>query len=356
MRHTVIGLFNTYTQADGARNMLVQTGFASSDIVLQANPETPAEAAAVESPGVIANIERFLSSLFATSGPTAPEAERYTEAVRRGAVLVCVNATSEAHAELARNSLTKLGAIEVSERSPEWDTRIDEPQARREQSIVDELGIDTPAAMPTAAQAPLDPLRADEVERQRARMDALHGVPPVDEPSPSSDAIAAASVPGAGAVLRPAVDAQRAPLSGEYRDYAPPTSAKSVPLPPDSPSTAALASGAVAGSGAVLRPDMQEPAYTAQPIPDEFLEYEEDFRTHYDEEYAHEGLRYDEYVPAYHYGATMAREIRYQDRPWEEVEDEARTDWERGKPVDSWERFKAAVRHGWDRVTGHHHI
>jgi glucan biosynthesis protein len=90
-------------------------------------------------------------------------------------------------------------------------------------------------------------------------------------------------------------------------------------------------------------------------VPDEFLEYEEDFRTHYDEEYAHEGLRYDEYVPAYHYGATMAREIRYQDKSWDEVEPEVRDDWEREKAVGSWERFKSAVQHGWDRVTGHPH-
>jgi hypothetical protein len=103
MRHTVIGLFDTYAQAESARNILVQTGFASSDIELQANPETPADATLAESPGVIANIERFLSSLFTTSGTTAPDAERYTQAVRRGAVVVAVSVESEPHADLARN-------------------------------------------------------------------------------------------------------------------------------------------------------------------------------------------------------------------------------------------------------------
>src|SRR5690349_6548582 len=153
MRHTVIGLFATYAQAESARNMLVQTGFASTDIDLQANPETPADAAAEESPGVIANIERFLSSLFSTSGPTAPEAERYTDAVRRGAVLVAVNAASESHAELARNSLSKLGAMEVSERAPDAGmpaagmhaagtpaAGTPATEVRREHSVLDELG------------------------------------------------------------------------------------------------------------------------------------------------------------------------------------------------------------------------
>jgi len=349
MRHTVIGLFANYAQAESARNMLVQTGFASTDIELQANPETPADAAAAQSPGVIANIERFLSSLFATSGPTAPEAERYTDAVRRGAVLVAVNAASESHAELARNSLSKLGAIEVSERAPDADPLA--PDAGREHSVFDELGIGTRGARPSS-----DAQLAEEEARTRARMDALHGVPPVD--ALSAEALAAASAPGAGAVMRPDIPpTQPEPPAAQHPDYGVPTGAnRSAPREDDSPSAAAIASAGIAGSGAVMTPDTAAPARAMpQQVPDEFLEYEEDFREHYDAEYAHEGLRYDEYVPAYHYGATMAREIRYQDKSWDEVEPEVREDWERDKTVGSWERFKSAVQHGWDRVTGHPH-
>jgi hypothetical protein len=393
MRHTVIGLFDTYAQAENARNTLVQTGFASTDIELQANPETPADAAVADSPGIIANIERFLSSLFTTSGTTAPDAERYTQAVRRGAVVVAVSVASEAHADLARNSLTKLGAIEVSERTAEPDARVDplpadswiDPvppdvaspelatpgapgaaQQRREHSPLDELGLGTTAARPSG-----DAMLAEDEARKRAKMDALHGVPPVDQPSPDADAIYAASAPGAGAVMRPDVVPEPPPppiaepaagtrasfqqqsQSSSSPNYAPATA----PRPSgDAPASAAIASAGIAGSGAVMTPDTADPARVMpQQVPDEFLEYEEDFRTHYDAEYASEGVRYDEYVPAYHYGAAMAREIRYQDRPWEEVEPEVREDWERGQPVGSWERFKSAVRHGWDRVTGHHH-
>ncbi|MEM5368654.1 hypothetical protein V4C53_21820 [Paraburkholderia azotifigens] len=360
MRHTVIGLFDTYAQAESARNLLVQTGFASSDIELQANPETPADAAAAHSPGVIANIERFLSSLFTTSGPTAPEAERYTEAVRRGAVLVAVNAASESHAELARNSLTRLGALEVSERAPDVETR--SAEERREHSVLDELGFGAPATTPMATQPSSDALLAEEEARKRARMDTLHGVPPVDETS--AEALAAASAPGAGAVMRPDVPPASTPRADDLNrpasaspDYGVPTGTnRPAAAQADTPASAAIASAGIAGSGAVMTPDTAAPGQAMpQQVPDEFLEYEEDFRGHYDSEYAHEGLRYDEYVPAYHYGATMAREIRYQDRSWDEVEPEVRLDWERDRAagVGSWERFKAAVRHGWDRVTGH---
>lgn len=354
MRHTVIGLFATYAQAESARNMLVQTGFASTDIELQANPETPADAAAAQSPGVIANIERFLSSLFATSGPTAPEAERYTDAVRRGAVLVAVNAASESHAELARNSLSKLGAIEVSERAADAEPLT--PEARREHSVFDELGIGARGVTSAAARPSSDARLAEEEAHTRARMDALHGVPPVNDPS--AEALAAASAPGAGAVMRPDMPpTQPQPPATQYPDYGVPTGAnRPAARQGDSPSAAAIASAGIAGSGAVMTPDTAAPVRAMpQQVPDEFLEYEEDFREHYDAEYAHEGLRYDEYVPAYHYGATMAREIRYQDKSWDEVEPNVRKDWERDEAVGSWERFKSAVRHGWDRVTGHAH-
>jgi hypothetical protein len=92
------------------------------------------------------------------------------------------------------------------------------------------------------------------------------------------------------------------------------------------------------------------------PIPDEFLEYEEDFRGHYDEQYAKEGAHYEDYSGAYLYGAKMGQDVRYRDRPWDDVEPEARRDWEATPQGDTWERFKAAIRHGWDRVTGHHHV
>jgi hypothetical protein len=110
-------------------------------------------------------------------------------------------------------------------------------------------------------------------------------------------------------------------------------------------------------SAAAPRADDGASAGLGQPIPDEFLEYEEDFHAHYDEQFGtRAGARYDEYVPAYRYGATMGRDMRYQDRPWDDdVELEARHDWERTAPEGSWDRLKTAVRHGWERVTGHHH-
>ena len=313
MRHTVIGLFDTYSQAESARDTLVQTGFAFDTIELQANPMPSATAAsdAVAGASVLANIERFIASLFAKE-PRAPQAQRYTDAVRRGAILVCVNAASESHAELASNTLTRLGATDVGERLPGWDADLQDPDIGREHSILDELGIGAAAPRVDTIPPVADPLRTPPVEpRAEDRTEDPLRSQPLSEAA-TLNTIAAGSAPGFGAVFMPV-------------DVAP----------------------------AARRPD----ATVGETIPDEFLEYEEDFRNHYDELYASGDERYEDYVPAYRYGATIGRDVRYRDRPWDDVEPEARRHWETTSPgsTDTWERFKAAVRHGWDRVTGHHH-
>ncbi|GAB2896368.1 hypothetical protein GCM10027093_35060 [Paraburkholderia jirisanensis] len=641
MRHTVIGLFNTYAEADGARRTLVEAGFAYNDVELRANPETASDAAADESPGVLANIERFFSSLFASSGPSETDAAHYSDAIRSGAVLLSVDVANPTRAEIAHNTLTQLGALDVSERTR--DDRLvagADTQARREHSMLDELGIGGAAAVPTAAQPLREPLRAAEDERRWERVDAPPHDTPIDD-DPARTAIAAGSAPGSGAVLRPdladqaqdsgreygaagvgqhershntpadelarrqamaqsdaeVADGGAAPITGGTDDYLraardasaasaalardnmdtahgyqqpapairpdesmefpsttvrgaaqyqsdPPDIGRAAdssafsqeqrgqwpgqsqgqgqwpgqsqrqsmsrpgstgayaaredePYPPVAPSTSRRVPAAdadrdtestssFAAERAAHMPDEHQPPQTfapdgddtrqsaktpggnayasddagrksqqspsyapnvgatassespvgagmmneldarramgaqadppadtgslettrgnlsaaastapaardnearvlrdapllddtvpsatsranenptsatrAQQIPDEFLEYEEDFHTHYDAQFGRAAdARYDEYVPAYRYGATIGRDSRYQDRPWDDdVELEARHDWERAEPEGSWDRFKAAVRHGWERVTGHppHH-
>ncbi|KAE8754939.1 MULTISPECIES: hypothetical protein [Paraburkholderia] len=330
MRHTVIGLFDTYSQAEAARDTLVQTGFARDTIELQANPEPSVGSATdeVAGSGVLANIERFLSNLFA-SGPRASETARYTEAVRRGAVLVCVSAASESHAELARNTLKRLGATDIGERSPDWDTPT---ESSRDHSILDELGIGavTPGTPHTSSVTTPGVATPASTTRPATPADPLY--PP---PLMGTDAEPFVPPPLAERPMRDAVgDAERT----------------------------AIAAGSMPGSGAILQPSDvvseagQPTAGLGSQMPNEYLEYEEDFRTHYDEQYAAENARYEDYVPAYRYGAEIGQDARYRDRLWDDVEPEARRHWENTSPDSTWERFKLAVRHGWERVTGHHHV
>lgn len=75
------------------------------------------------------------------------------------------------------------------------------------------------------------------------------------------------------------------------------------------------------------------------------------FRIDYETHYVRSGVSYDDFRPAYRYGHEIGRDARYSGRDWSELEDEARTDWERRHPHSAWETFKSAVRRGWQRVS-----
>ncbi len=81
-------------------------------------------------------------------------------------------------------------------------------------------------------------------------------------------------------------------------------------------------------------------------------DYDDEFRSDWNTRYATMGGTYDDYAPAYRYGSTLGADTRYQGRPWEDIESNARGDWQTRYPDSNWENFKAAVRHGWERVTG----
>ncbi|MGG7604876.1 hypothetical protein [Massilia sp. BKSP1R2A-1] len=80
------------------------------------------------------------------------------------------------------------------------------------------------------------------------------------------------------------------------------------------------------------------------------------YRSHWNATYstATDGGTYDEYKPAYSYGSEMALSEKYRGRQWTEVEHDLRTDWDSryaGGGQSTWEKMKAAVRQGWDRMT-----
>jgi uncharacterized protein (TIGR02271 family) len=84
----------------------------------------------------------------------------------------------------------------------------------------------------------------------------------------------------------------------------------------------------------------------------DFSRYDQDFRTHFDTNYAQRGGQYSNYQPAYRYGYSLANDNRYQDRQWREIEPEVRRDWESQNKGSRWEDFKDSVQYSWDRARG----
>jgi len=96
----------------------------------------------------------------------------------------------------------------------------------------------------------------------------------------------------------------------------------------------------------VEQPTAQSPT-TAQPVADDEAEYHRHFTT----AFTNTGDAYENYLPAYRYGAELAADPRYQHKEWSAVEPEVRRSWEARQPG-SWERFKDALRYAWDRARG----
>ncbi|HTH75487.1 MAG TPA: hypothetical protein VL635_13885 [Trinickia sp.] len=242
MQHTVIAFFDTYPQAEAARDALVAAGIAYGDVALKARCEptyasdaTSAAAGAYErtvNEGLLASIERFFESLFA-SAPPEREAARYAEAVRRGAVMVCVDAPTDAMAQVTRITLEGMGPLDVEERAATWRAPADE--ATRAHSALEELGLRT--------SVPAQPVRHGTVHSYGRDSVETPVVPSVGETATeaAATAVAAGSAPGMGAVF----------TAGRG-------SAQPVPDPDSAPST--------------------PPRTPPSPLPDEYLQDEEVYR------------------------------------------------------------------------------
>ncbi len=79
-----------------------------------------------------------------------------------------------------------------------------------------------------------------------------------------------------------------------------------------------------------------------------FTREEDEFRRHYNGRYAGSGYAYNQVRPAYQHGFEFGYDGRYRDREWTAVEDDARRRWDESR-LGSWDRYRDAVRFGWER-------
>ncbi len=78
---------------------------------------------------------------------------------------------------------------------------------------------------------------------------------------------------------------------------------------------------------------------------------EDYYRSHWTSNFSTAGGTYDDYAPAYRYGAAMRNTDGYTSRSWDDSESGLRTSWESRYPQSTWDKVKSAVRHGWERIT-----
>ncbi|MCP3726435.1 hypothetical protein M3I53_25455 [Paraburkholderia sp. CNPSo 3272] len=296
MRQTVLGVYDSYASACSAQKALGDAGVAQADIAIYSmSIEAPAEKGPrVYAPGASDTEQRTpvfdqLERLFArlfTHGAYPPETEDYREFIRRGGTVVSAD-VSEMQVNLAREVMRSAGAADIEERSRAWHN----------------ASSGSAPSMSTARAGGNFHETSPEPAIQTRQSAFSSAVPTV--------------VSGMQQVTtHAATEPERTSSAGD----APQTSAR----------------------GLVGDPVM------GTPLDDR--SYETEVRKDYDANYADSGMSYEEYCAAYEHGTTLGQDERYRGHDWQGIEPSAREDWESRYPEDGWERFKAAVRHGWERM------
>jgi len=145
------------------------------------------------------------------------------------------------------------------------------------------------------------------------------------------------------------LDKQRSGLRIYSRDSAAQSGVQSTSASLD-PSLGAT-SGSSLGSSSTPTSGLAASSSTGMGIDDDSY-----FRQHFDSNYSASGAKYDDYLPAYSYGSESAKNDRYSNRAWDDIETDLRSDWDTrnasSADQSTWEKMKNAVRAGWERMTG----
>jgi hypothetical protein len=293
MRQTVVGVFDRYSAARQAAQQLRESGFGDSVYVTDevAGVEGEARKAGDEprdESGFLGQVRGFFADLFDGDDK---EVSPYAEALRRGGGVVKVEVNAESEAEAARAALEAAGAMDIDEQAREWRASGWQDSAgsiRSQQST----GIGQRALSDAADEGGRNMASvATGTERSEPVLGANEGL--------MARKSAVRIYPRA---LQPSME--------DTIDMALPGSA-----PADS--------GAMPASG---------------------------YRSHFEANYAASGERWQDYEPAYRYGDELQSDARYMGRGWDEVEPDLRSDWQ-SRNAGPWEKFKGAIRHGWERMT-----
>ncbi|MBA2334449.1 MAG: hypothetical protein H0V90_05885, partial [Blastocatellia bacterium] len=117
MTHTVVGLFDSKTEAQTAMQDLIKNGFVkeSIDLSYKRAATAPSNATTPSSNESIGDsISNFFNSLFGTG---SPEAKNYSDVAADTEGILSVQTDSAERASKAADILDRNGAVDVDERS-----------------------------------------------------------------------------------------------------------------------------------------------------------------------------------------------------------------------------------------------
>jgi uncharacterized protein (TIGR02271 family) len=370
MAKTLVALYDRCTDAERVVQELIKDGFARSDVHLALDHTEGCETqhAAVEWDSASEG-DTFFDTLVDLGVPHE-EAHAYAEGVRRGGALVVVE-SSDDRAERGMELLRRLHPVNLHERTAQWRqegwTGSDanarpSPAASRTATTtrVTDRGA-SPRRVEGREEVTIPVVEEDlaigkrEVERGHVRIYSRVTEQPVEESVRlREEKVTVERRP----VDRPATEADFAAAGKDVIELTekaeePVVSKRArvveeVVVQKDVTEHTETVRGTERHTDVDVQREPESATATRRVITQEFATYNDDFRKHCATAFAGKGA-YVDYEPAYHYGYELGTHERYRGRDWVALEADARRDWEARHP-NTWERFKDAIRYGWDKV------
>ena len=397
MQHTLVAVFDNRTDAQNAMNELLSSGFSRTDVRLSnADPtgqtnsltgDAPlgAERSADGDTGITASIKNFFSDLFGSDN--AEHVSRYEGAVTRGHHVLTLVANSLPEVERGADIVERYGPTDIDENATGTPDLAASGMSAGAMGLGGSAGLQRSSAMSSQSGATGSVQRADTPILDNPGDPALFQQQSMNKIEPTGGTYQESQVQGGltatggtslqSSTLRedpiqdPALDRslQGSSLDGSVRTDSLQRDVKrdshmdrgslsggssldkqrsgSVRIFSRGQSDAALGLGAGletglgVGSGSSAAGNWDdEDGYN---------------RNHFNTTYGATGAAYDDYKPAYDYGSEAARSGRYTNRAWDDIETDLRSDWDSryatGAEPSTWDKAKAAVRHGWERLT-----
>ena len=280
-------------------------------------------------------------------GVPEKDAEYYAEGVKRGGFLVTVTAEDDA-AEKAADIMHRHGAVDIDKRAAEW---------RKEGWAGFEERATTPG---TAAQERegVIPVVEEDVQVGKRQVQTggvrvyshLTETPVTEEVRLREERASVERRP----VDRPATEAERDAFkerSFEIRETAEePVVSKQARVKEEVTVGRQTGERTERVQETVRRTDVEVErtgrGQTAAASADD------DFFRHFSSTYGRRGQPFDSYRSAYHYAEARSSDPKLQGKDWPEVEEDFQRDWERSHPG-TWASYRDAIRYGWDKSHKH---
>ena len=380
MAKTLVALYDTVTDAEQVVQELIADGFTRSAIhlALDSTKSRTAPSASVERDAAYEGAHMI--ETLADLGVPYDEAYAYAEGVHRGGALVVVE-SSDDREERGMEILRRLHPVDIHERTAQWQhegwtgydatamtstprasaataTRSAQEQARatarvdqgtRTRRVEGQEEVTVPVVEEDIA------IGKREVERGHVRIASQVTEQPVEESVRLREEKVTVERRPAD---RPATEADFAAAGKDVIEMTEkaeePVVTKRVRVVEEVVVHKDVTEHTETVRGTERRTDVdvqREPETATAPrrvTTQEFATYNDDFRKHCATAFAGKGA-YVDYEPAYRYGYELGTHERYRGRDWVALEADARRDWEARHP-NTWERFKDAIRYGWDKV------